>query len=133
MKVAFLTLLSIVTLQASQYALVIKGGSHVSALSTPEVKKIYLMKKHFINTTKIIPINLPSSHTIRQKFNTRVLKMDPNRLNRYWTKQHFQGIHPPLVQPSVQAVKKFVQNVQGAVGYIPKQNVDATLEVLYEF
>ena len=134
MKALLLGLVSVLLLEAAQYAVVVKSGSDItSTLSKQQLKKIYLMKKHFIGEMKVIPVNLPSSSALREEFNAKVLKMNNNRLNRYWTKQHFQGVHPPLVQPSTQAVKKFVQNVQGAIGYIPKEQLDDTLEVLYEF
>jgi len=81
----------------------------------------------------MIPVNLVGQDELRSKFESSVLGMDRNRLNAYWIKQHFQGVTPPLTQPSVESIKVFVQNVEGAIGYVPSSMVDNTVKAVYEF
>jgi len=116
-----------------EYALITKKDATVDALSPTEIKNIFLMKKHFFKTTKLVPVNMPSSAESRNYFEQRVLHINRHKLNRYWVKQHFQGIRPPVVQSSVQAMKLFVKNVTGAIGYIPLSELDTDLKVIYEF
>jgi hypothetical protein len=92
-----------------------------------------MMKLHYIDDVKVIPINASASAAIRQEFEKNVLRTDRQRLNNYWIKQHFQGISPPVTQPSLQSVKMFIKNVSGTIGYIPMDMVDPDVRVLYEF
>ncbi|MBN2782374.1 MAG: hypothetical protein JXQ66_03955 [Campylobacterales bacterium] len=59
--------------------------------------------------------------------------MDREQLNTFWTKQHFQGVTPPITQSSLNSLKHFIQNVEGAIGYMPKEEIDDSFKVLYEF
>lgn len=130
--ILFLMGLSIV-LFGSQFSVIVSKKAPFSALSTQQVRDIYLLKRHFVGDIKIIPINLVGQDVSRSEFESVVLGMDRNRLNDYWVKQHFQGVTPPLTQPSFESIKAFVQNVEGAIGYIPSSMVDANVKVIYEF
>ncbi|MCW9025743.1 MAG: hypothetical protein OQJ77_00370 [Thiovulaceae bacterium] len=67
------------------------------------------------------------------KFEKSILQMSREKLNSFWTKQHFHGISPPLTQSSTNSVKLFVKNVDGAMGYLPKNLIDDSIKVIYEF
>ena len=121
------------TLLASEYAVITSSKSTISELSSKQVKDIFMMKLHYIDDVKVIPINASASAAIRQEFEKNVLRTDRQRLNNYWIKQHFQGISPPVTQPSLQSVKMFIKNVSGTIGYIPMDMVDPDVRVLYEF
>ena len=133
MKVLGLILVLAFNLFAAEYAVITSTKSEISKLSTKQVKDIFLMKLHYIDDMKVIPINSSANTPIRLVFEQSILKIDRERLNNYWIKQHFQGISPPLTQPSIQSVKMFIKNVKGTVGYIPLDMVDSDLKVLYEF
>ena len=133
MRILYLLLLSSLSLLASEYAVVTSSKSAVNQLSAKQVKDIFMMKLHYIDDIKVIPVNTSASIEIRQLFEKSVLKVDRQRLNNYWIKQHFQGISPPVTQSSTASMKMFVKNVNGAIGYIPKELLDPDLKVLYEF
>ena len=59
--------------------------------------------------------------------------MSRDKLGAYWVKQHFAGISPPITQASYEALKLFIINVPGAIGYLPSDMVDEKVHVLYEF
>jgi len=122
-----------VTLYGSDYVVVTYNTSLIQTLSKKQIKDIYMMKRHFINCMKIIPVNLPTSLLIREKFEKNVLKVNREKLSNYWIRQHFQGIRPPLIQSSFVSVKLFLKNVDGAIGYLPKKSMSSDLKVLYEF
>lgn len=131
-KLLFFSLLCAI-LSGAEYSLVISKKVSITDTSTQQIRDIYLMKRHTLGNQKIIPLNLIGQNPSRVAFENEVIKMDRDRLNSYWVKQHFQGITPPITQPSHDSIKAFVQNVEGAIGYIPSSMVDSTLKVMYEF
>ncbi len=120
-------------LSAAEYSIIISKKIALTEISAQQIRDIYLMKRHTVGNQKIIPLNLLGQDASRIAFENEILKMDRNRLNAYWVKQHFQGITPPITQPSHESIKAFVQNVEGSIGYIPSSQVDSTVKVLYEF
>ncbi len=133
MKIFLFLLILAWKLFGSEYVLVSASNAAFNHLSQKQVRDIFMMKVHYVNGIKVIPINISASAPIRQVFEKNVLKIDRQRLNDYWIKEHFQGISPPLTQQSLGSIKMFLKNVEGAVGYIPTDMLDADLRVLYEF
>ena len=132
-RIIITTCLFTFTSLASEYALVMNTQSSIEKISLKQARDIFIMKRHFVNSVKVIPVNSAASLEIRNIFERKVLRMNRNKLNNYWIKQHFQGIQPPVVQSSLQSLKLFVKNVDGAIAYIPKGLLDNELKVLYEF
>lgn len=116
-----------------EYSVIVSNKVSFSALSAQQIRDVFLHKRHTIGDQKIIPVNLVGQHPLRSAFESEVLEMDRNRLNAYWIKQHFKGVTPPLTQPSFESIKAFVQNVEGAIGYVPSVMVDSSVKVVYEF
>lgn len=117
----------------SDYSVIVSKKVPFSALTSQQIRDIFLLKRHWVGDQKVIPVNLVGQDESRSRFEATVLEMDRNRLNSYWIRQHFQGLTPPLTQPSFESIKLFVQNVEGAIGYIPSQSVDNSIKVVYEF
>jgi hypothetical protein len=124
---------TILCAQAADYALVTSHKTDIKEATSRILKDIYLQKRQFINGTKVIPVNILGSDKVRKVFEHKVLKMSKAKLNRYWIKKHFQGVKPPVTQASFNSIKSFVQNVNGSIGYLPKDMLDGKLKVLYEF
>lgn len=133
MKAVILLTLLAVMANSSDYSIVIAKKSPISSVSAQQLRDIFLQKRHTVSDQKVIPVNVLGQEEVRTRFEAKILGMDRNRLNTYWIKQHFQGVLPPLTQPSFESVKAFVENVDGAIGYIPTQMIDAKTKVLYEF
>jgi len=92
-----------------------------------------LQKRHTVGDQIVIPVNLLGQDELRTAFESSVLGMNRNQLSAYWSKQHFQGVKPPITQPSFESIKIFIQNVEGAIGYIPSTMVNSKTKVIYEF
>lgn len=105
----------------------------IESLNKKELRDLFLLKKQFVAQKKVVVVNLLASHPLRLSFEQNILEMNRNKLNTYWVKKHFQGITPPVSQASTQAMKKFLQNVENSIGYLPQNLLDDSLEVLYEF
>ncbi|MDX9967154.1 hypothetical protein E0765_01515 [Sulfuricurvum sp. IAE1] len=117
----------------AEYVVVVSKKSSFGALSVSQIRDVFLQKRRSLGEQKTIPVNVLGHDEVRAAFESRVLGMDRNRLNAYWVKQHFQGVTPPLTQPSFESVKAFVENVEGAIGYLPGSMVDAKVKAVYEF
>ena len=118
---------------AAEYSLVISAGSPVERIDQTQLRNLFLHKRSYFHQQKIIPVNLLADNAARKVFESNVLKMNRQRLNAYWVKQHYKGVSPPVTQASYSAVKRFVTKVEGAIGYIPSSMVDESVKVLYEF
>lgn len=117
----------------AEYSVIVSKKVSFSTLTSHQIRDIFLQKRHMIGDQKIIPINLLGQDDARSTFESAILKMDRDKLNVYWVKQHFQGVVPPLTQPSFESIKVFVQNVEGSMGYVPSTFVDSSVKVVYEF
>ncbi len=133
MKAAVMAACLVSILSASEYTVVVSKKSSFSALTVSQIRDVFLQKRRNIGDEKAIPVNVLGHEEVRSLFETKVLGMDRNRLNAYWVKQHFQGVTPPLTQPSFESVKAFVENVDGAIGYLPVYMVDGKVRGVYEF
>ena len=132
-KIILTLLFLVVGAISSEYVVVCNLSSGLDKLSKEQIRDLYMKRLHFVNDVKVIPVNSSASLDMRASFEKDVLEINRERLNRYWIKQHFQGVQPPVIQASPKAIKLFVKSVQGAVGYIPKEMQDDDLKVLYEF
>jgi len=118
---------------AESYAVVVSHQSKIDVISAARVQDIFLKKRRFAGDVKVVPVNILSGSPARMAFENMVLQMDRSEVQRYWTESHFRGVSPPITQASFQSIKKFVENVDGAVGYVPLELVDPSLRVVHEF
>jgi len=132
MKTLVLAVLA-TAIAAADYSVVVSKKAPFSALSSQQIRDIYLQKRHSVGDKNVIAVNILGHDEVREIFETKILGMDRNRLNNYWIKQHFQGVTPPLTQSSFESVKTFILNVEGSIGYLPSEMVDSQLKVVYEF
>ena len=118
---------------AADFAVVVSSNSPIENLNSGKLRDVFLKKRNFDGKHKLYPVNLLGEEVVRRQFEEKVLRMNRDEINRYWISNHFQGISPPITQSSLVSVKRFVEKVDGAIGYLPKDMVDSELKVLYEF
>ena len=126
----FLTLL-FSNIFANEYVVV--ANQNMKDVSQTQLRAIFLKKISILDNMNIIPVNLQARDRLRVNFEKRILKMSFGRLKSYWTKQHYLGRRPPLSMKSQESIKAFIKRVDGAIGYIEKNNLDKELKVLYEW
>jgi len=115
---------------APQIALVTRKAPG-ETISERAAARVFLKERLFWKDgSRIVPVNLPPDHAARQTFSQAVLKRERRELLAYWNEQHFKGVNPPVVLESEEAVKAFIRQVDGAVGYIRRDLVDPDLTVL---
>lgn len=89
------------------------------AMNRDTLRDIYL-KRIFVDQDghRLIPVNLPPELPLREAFTRTLIRMPDDRLQDYWNRQYFQGVSPPYVLASQQAVVRFVASTPGAIGYV---------------
>jgi folate-dependent tRNA-U54 methylase TrmFO/GidA len=112
-------------------AIVTGRSSILQSMSLETLKRVYL-RKSLLDSKGVrwIPLNLPISHELRQGFSSSLFKKLPEDQEDYWNEQYFQGINPPEVLASEEAVLRFVVITPGAIGYVRKRNVDDRVKIL---
>lgn len=118
---------------AAGYAVVVSRNTPVESMSPERIKDVFLKKRNYEGNIKLLPVNILGDAAVRKEFERNVLQMQREEINRYWITSHFRGISPPVTQASLVSVQKFVEKVNGAIGYLPKDMVDKKLRIVYEF
>lgn len=99
-------------------------------LNAQELALIYKRKKlAWDDGTPIQPVNLPADHAARRLFSQRILKSLPEAQTEYWNAQYFQGIFPPHVLASSEAVLRFIADTPGSIGYVPACKADSRVKI----
>lgn len=118
---------------AFSHEYIVIANKHMQDLSPSQIKAIFLKKLIVINDLQAVPVNLDARDPLRTKFEQQILAMNFDRLQSYWTKEHYLGHRPPISLKSQESIKAFVKKVDGSIGYIEMDNVDDGLKILYKW
>lgn len=93
--------------------------NNASALTSDEIKDVFLGDKQVIGGAKAVPVD----NTAAQKdFFDKVVKVDGAKYASIWTKKSFRdGLNAPAVKSSDAEVINLVKSTPGAVGYVSSQ------------
>ena len=131
-----LTIILLVQMPVSlgaDYAVVVAQNSSITMMELDKIRDVFLKRRSFEGGIKLIPVNPLGSDPVRLQFEMSVLGMERDEIDRFWTTSHFQGVSPPTTQASLTSIKRFVERVEGAIGYMPINMVDDQVRVLHEF
>ena len=108
------------------------SGDAVGNLTQHQVKDFYLGKVTAYNDgTPVDVIDLPDGNAIRDQFYGKVVGKNKAQVRAYWTKRIFTGKGvPPKSLDDAAAVKKWVAEKPGRLGYIDSSAVDDSVSVL---
>lgn len=128
-------------LQAEEWCVIIAKSciAKNETLETQNIslKNIYLKKQRFIGNCSISPLNLNSQYSIRTYFTKEILNISAKSWKRYYNEMHFKGVTPPHVVSSVESMLKYLENIQGAIGYVPHSAMNtevlATFNIIKKF
>jgi hypothetical protein len=128
-----LLLLSVSPAFADEILVVTGQQVDIKDITLKRVENIFL-KKTLVNQqgTRWIPLNLNPDHPIRQAFSQTVFKQRPEDMETYWNDQYFQGITPPYVVSSEEAMVRFIASTVGAIGYILPCHLDARVQIVFK-
>lgn len=114
----------------TRVAVIVPAGAQPAALAADDLGAVYRRRKLFSGGQKLQPVNLPAAHPLRRWFSQQVLQRSPEELEDHWRDLYFNGVFPPFVLASEEAVLRFVAATPGAVGYVPMCLVDKRVTVL---
>jgi ABC-type phosphate transport system substrate-binding protein len=125
-------LLATSTWACSQVAVVVGQYSAVTSMTADQVASVFLGKsKALPNGAAAAPVDQPESTAIRGYFYKKLTGMDPAQVKASWARMVFTGkAAPPRAVADSTAVKWFVANNPGAIGYIENSAVDASVRVV---
>ena len=119
------------------------GSLNIVVITSPQTPRIVFdrytlrnvfLRKIFVDKDgqRLIPVNLPAGSPLREVFVQEVTRLPDAQQDDYWNRQYFQGVSPPYVLASQQAVVRFVAATPGAIGYVASCYVDASVRVVFE-
>lgn len=112
-------------------AVVVAATRAAEPLEVDDLSLVYKRKKQFWHDgRRILPVNLPPDHALRRLFAREVLKLSLEAQEDYWNEQYFQGVLPPHMLRSEEAVARFVAETEGAVGYLSPCALDPRLRIV---
>ncbi|MDF3067763.1 MAG: hypothetical protein K0R38_3364 [Polyangiaceae bacterium] len=101
-------------------AVVVSSGSRQRHLSLDKLRRIFLaLPTDDDDGRRFVPINLAPSANGRARFDQAVLKLRPEEAARYWIDQRLRGSKPPRVASSYEICRGAVQELPGAISYLP--------------
>jgi hypothetical protein len=116
---------------SSELAIIVAHGAGPDLSKREEIAQVFLARRKIDRTGRaLVPVNLPPDDPVRQVFSQQILGAPPKAWEAYWTERYFQGVTPPAVVASPEAVLRFVAATPGAVGYLPVCRVDGRVRVL---
>ncbi|BCG63605.1 MAG: hypothetical protein methR_P1333 [Methyloprofundus sp.] len=127
-------LLSISISHAQNMVVIVGVNSPVKQLSLARFKRIFLGKERLTEQgRRWIPINLGATHPLRQAIRKQVVQKSTFNLEQYWNQQYFNGISPPYVLASEEAILRFVADTPNAIAYIAACHRDKRVKTVYSF
>ena len=120
---------------AKEYGVVANVHLPIKEITQEKLRQIFLKKHRFIGDVQLVVLNQKPNSPIRRSFEKNVLHMSRQRLKRYWTAEHYKGNRPPIPLSSDESVIKFVQKVEGAIGYVDLQKLPkgSSVRILYKW
>jgi hypothetical protein len=112
-----------------EIAIIVASDAAHPPLNLGILRDIYL-KKIFVdsNGRPFIPVNLPPDNPLRRGLAQALFNKSSRQLQDYWNQRYFQGVTPPYVLHSQEAVVQFVAKTQGAIGYIAACRLDTRVK-----
>lgn len=105
-------------------ALVMSSRSRHRNLSSDKLRRIFLaLPTDDDDGNRFVPINLGQSSGVRERFDRNVLSMSPTDTARYWIDQRLRGNKPPRSASSLDLCRRAVQELPGAISYLPLSQV----------
>jgi hypothetical protein len=107
-------------------AIVVGHASPIRGVTVDVLREVYLRRRRIWHDgVAALPVNLPADSSLRRVFSRRVLGRLPEDLESHWSRLAFEGVRPPAVLQSPQAVCAYVGVEPAGIGYVPPGEVDA--------
>ena len=106
-------------------AVVVGAESGIADVTKDTLRELYLRRRRvWPDGSRVIPVNLPADSETRKTFSKLVLGRLPQDLSGYWNRLYFDGIQPPVVLRTPEAVCAYLAVEPKAIGYMRRDEVD---------
>jgi hypothetical protein len=118
----------------TKLCIVVNAANDVGRLGAGEIEAFFTTRKlDFPSGKRVIPFNFPPRHPIRDAFDRAALHLDPDEAARFWIDRRVRGGHPPPRQvPDVRTMIRVIASLEGALGYVRKEDVTDGVRVVAE-
>jgi hypothetical protein len=106
-------------------AVVVGARSDIAEVTLDTLRELYLRRRRvWPDGSRVVPVNLPADSDTRRRFSKRVLGRLPQDLAGYWNRLYFDGIQPPIVLRTAEAVCAYLAAEPKAIGYMRVDEID---------
>lgn len=118
--------------RAAEVVVIVSAHNPVAALRADQVADIFLGEAtRFPDGLEAQALDQALNAPVRTEFYQKVASRTPALMKAYWTKRIFTGRgQPPRELSSSMAVRKAVAENPGAIGYVDRAAVDASVRVV---
>jgi ABC-type phosphate transport system substrate-binding protein len=118
--------------RAGEMVVIVSAHNPVAALRADQVADIFLGEAtRFPDGAEVQALDQALNTPARNEFYEKVASRTPALMKAYWTKRIFTGRgQPPRELSGSAAVRKAVAENPGAIGYIDRAAVDASVRVV---
>lgn len=118
--------------RAGELVVIVSADNPVSMLRADQVADIFLGEAtRFPDGAEVQALDQALNTPMRNEFYQKVASRTPALMKAYWTKRIFTGRgQPPRELSGSTAVRKAVADNPGAIGYIDRAAVDASVRVV---
>lgn len=117
----------------AELVVVVSAKNPLTTLSEDQVASIFLGRSGYFSGSNdaAMPVDLPDDSPARSEFYRQVTGKSASQLKAYWSKLIFTGqAQPPREVADAAALKKLLDTRPAAIGYIDKNEVDASLKIV---
>jgi ABC-type phosphate transport system substrate-binding protein len=117
----------------AETVVVVSSKSGATNLTADQVSEIFLGRLATLpGGGQAVPVDWPEGAPIREEFYTKVMGKTAAQLKAHWAKQIFTGKgQPPKEVADAAGIKKLIAENPNIVGYMGRQDVDASVKVLF--
>jgi ABC-type phosphate transport system substrate-binding protein len=114
----------------AELVVIVNPKNPTTAVTTEQAAQLFLGKSaSFPGGSAATALNLVEGAALRDEFYAKVADKNPGQVKAYWAKQMFSGkASPPREFATAAEVKKAVAADPGAIGYVDKGLVDASVK-----
>jgi hypothetical protein len=116
----------------AEVVVIVNKQNALTAIKRSKVSRFFFKKTTvWEDGTEVKPVDHQSGDVARQEFAKDILVQEAGKIEQYWISESLVGgKDAPLVLADGAAVKRFVSENSGAIGYIQKDEIDGSVKVL---
>lgn len=115
---------------AAEIVVIAHPAVGLASLSTAQVSRLFLGQTDQLpNGAKAIPLSVAGD--AEDQFSREILKKSPEQIEKYWARMIFTGKARQPRQVKAGDVRTTVASTPGAISYIDRSQVDASVKVIH--